>query len=354
MNIPNYLKGYEEIYRRNPREAGLQWFREARYGLFIHYGLYSLLGRHEWVQLREKIPVAEYAKLIDNFTADKFDADAIAQLAVDAGMKYVNITTRHHDSFCLFDTNETPFNSMRAPSGRDLLRELAEACDRHGLGLSLYYSHGRDWKHPHAPNNDRWGGSARPQYDPPDPAYAYGTDHILDIYIRFMENQIRELLTNYGPIATVWIDGIAVPLNDKQRTPCPQPPRDMSNAEGWRVQELYDLIHSLQPQVIFSYKQGLLGTEDYFSPEHSAIDTGSSAPMEVCTTMCPDGWGYVAAAAGKHRSPENVWELLRTCRRANCNLLLNTGPLPDGSLDTEDADTLRRVGERLQKEGFPQ
>ena len=192
-NVPNFLTGYDALYAQEPREATRQWFREARYGLFLHYGLYSLLGRHEWVQLREKIPVAEYAKLKDRFTAEGFDAERIARFAVDCGMKYVNLTTRHHDSFCLFETKETEFNSVNSPAGRDLVKELAGACDRHNLGLCLYYSHGRDWKHPHAPNNDLWGGRPRPEYDSPEPTYATGDDYDLQIYLDFMQAQITEL-----------------------------------------------------------------------------------------------------------------------------------------------------------------
>ncbi len=211
--VPSYLAGYEDLYAEDPRQAALTWFRDAKYGLFLHYGLYSLLGRHEWVQFREKIPVAEYEKLKEDFTAENFDADYIADFALECGMKYVNITTRHHDSFCLFETQQTDFNSVNSPCGRDLVGELAEACAARGLGLCLYYSHGRDWRHPHAPNNDEWGGSARPDYDPPEPSYAYGDDHDLSIYLDFMRAQIEELLTGYGPLAAIWLDGIAVPLS---------------------------------------------------------------------------------------------------------------------------------------------
>ena len=336
--VPSYLRDYAEAYRDDPRGAAVQWFREARYGLFLHYGLYSLLGRHEWVQYKEKIPVAEYAELMDRFSAEKFDADYIADLAVDCGMKYVNITTRHHDSFCLFDTRQTPFNSVNAPAGRDLVAELARACERTGLGLCLYYSHGRDWKHPHAPNNDEWGGAARPEYDPPERSYAAGAEHNLQIYLDFVTAQITELLTNYGPVAAIWLDGIALPLSgDKSVFGC---------------QALYDHIRSLQPQVLVSYKQGLLGTEDFFAPEHKAIESHGK-PCEICTTMCPRSWGYLKSGAGEHRSVDEVWETLREARQRNCNLLLNTGPLPDGSIDAEDDAVLREVGTRLRDEGFP-
>ncbi len=250
----------------------------------------------------------------------------------------VNITTRHHDSFCLFATEQTPFNSVNAPAGRDLIGELAEACAKRGLGFCLYYSHGRDWKHPHAPNNDEWGGNARPAYDPPEPSYAYGDDNNLQIYLDFMTAQVTELLTNYGPIAAIWLDGIAVPLSGD---PAP-----------FRCQELYDHIHSLQPQVLVSYKQGLLGTEDFFAPEHDAVDTGGK-PGEICTTM-GKGWGYTQADAANHKSVDEVWETIRKARQSNYNLLLNTGPLGDGSIDAEDQPVLREVGARLRREGFPE
>lgn len=351
MTIPNYLAGYEELYAADPRQAALAWFRQAKYGLFLHYGLYSLLGRHEWVQFKERIPVADYEKLINDFTADGFDANAIADLAVDAGMQYINFTTRHHDSFCLFKTGETPFHSVNSPCGRDLVGELAEACERHGLGLCLYYSHGRDWRHPHAPNNDAWGGSARPQYDPPEPSYAYGSDHDLKQYLDFMTSQISELLTKYGPIASIWLDGIAVPLN--------------GNTAAFRCQDLYDHIHGLQPQVLVSYKQGLTGTEDYFAPEHAVPDGQGDVKqagqvgrcpdkaIEVCTTMCPGSWGYNKDKAGRHLNEEQVWQKLSDACCRNYNLLLNTGPLPDGSLDLEDEVVLGNVGARLRREGFP-
>lgn len=351
MTTPSYLRGYENLYATDPRQAALAWFKQARYGLFLHYGLYSLLGRHEWVQFREKIPVSEYEKLADDFKAEGFDAEKIADFAVEAGMRYINLTTRHHDSFCLFNSRETSFNSMNTPCGRDLVAELALACQKRGLGLCLYYSHGRDWRHPHAPNNDVWGGAARPEYDPPAPSYAYGKEHDLQKYLDFMTRQITELLTQYGPIASIWLDGIAVPLS--------------GDAEAFRCRKLYDHIHGLQPQALVSYKQGVTGTEDYFAPEHSVPRGGDDAgkkgrirpdsgkTIEVCTTMCPGSWGYMRDKAGRHLTEDEVWEKLREARVGGYNLLLNTGPLPDGSLDPEDATVLRNVGARLRKEGLP-
>ncbi|NQU43403.1 alpha-L-fucosidase, partial [bacterium] len=127
QNLPAYLSAHADLYAKDPHAAALQWFREARYGMFIHYGLYSLLGRHEWVMYHEKIHVAEYEKLARGFNAEKFDPEAIADLAVNAGMKYINFVTRHHDSSSLWDTKESDFNSVNSVAKRDLVREMAEA-----------------------------------------------------------------------------------------------------------------------------------------------------------------------------------------------------------------------------------
>jgi alpha-L-fucosidase len=334
-SVPSYLRGDEKLYARYPRAAATESFRQARFGLFLHYGLYSILGRHEWVQYREKIPVAEYAKLAGQFHPDRFDAGRIAAMAKQAQMHYITITTRHHDSFCLFRTKQTDFNSLNSPAKRDLIAEMAKACDRHGL--CLYYSHGRDWKQPHAPNNDEWGGSARPDYHPPDPAYAYGPDHHLERYLDFMTAQITELLTQYGPIASIWLDGIATPLSgDRTKFHC---------------DELYRHIRSLQPQVLVSYKQGLLGTEDYLAPEHKGVVNSTGKPMEICTTLQKHGWGYVKD--DQHLTPDEAMDRMRAAATQRANLLLNTGPLPDGSIHQTDQDTLAELGRRIQKEGYP-
>ena len=338
--VPSYLKDYAELYASDPRRAALQWFREARFGLFMHYGLYSLEGRHEWLQFREKLPVDTYAKLKDRFTAEKFDADFITDLALAAQMRYVTLTTRHHECFCLFKTNQTDFNSVNSPAKRDLVAELAAACQKKGLGLCLYYSHGRDWRHPHAPNNDQWGGNARPAYDPPESAYATGKDHDLNKYLDFLRAQITELLTNYGPIAAIWLDGIGVPQSRKERL-----------AE-WHLPELYAHIRNLQPQVLVSYKQGLIGTEDFLAPERK-FDQKSDRPLEICDTLQPRGWGYVKADDGAHKTPDQVMAMLAKARSFPANLLLNTGPLPDGSIHSEDIKTLREVGRRIREQGWP-
>ncbi len=341
--VPSYLQGDAAKYAESPRGAAIEWFRRARFGLFIHYGLYSLLGRHEWVQLREKIRVPEYAKLKDRFTAEKFDADFITDLACEAEMKYVNLVTRHHDSFSLWATRQNDFNSLNSPAHRDLVGELSEQCRKKSLGFFCYYSHGRDWKHPHAPNNDQWGGSARPSYDPPEPSYATGAAHDLQKYVDFMTAQITELLTGYGPIAGIWLDGIGVTRSPK--------PGSGASTDDFHCQQLYDHIHGQQPQVLVSYKQGLLGTEDFFAPEHRAIHNEQGKPMEICTTLQKNGWGYVQDSP--HLTVEDVIERLAVAASGPANLLLNAGPLGDGSIHPQDVKTLRDVGRRLRSAGWP-
>ena len=272
-DIPKYLQGYEDLYGQNPRAAALAWFRQARFGLFLHYGLYSLLGGEyrgrtmpgkgaEWIQLVLDIPVAEYAKTKDAFTAERFDADAICTLAAEAGMKYVNLTAQHHDGFCLWDSATTDFASMHAPARRDLVAELVDACDRHGLGCFLYYSHGRDWRHPDSPNNG--SRSCRPRCPKDREPFYWGDEYDLDRYLDFAAAQVAELC-RYRPVAGIWLDGIGgfKGMNDGVRLS--------------RAQDLYDRIHAAQPQILVSYKQGLTDTEDFFAPERSVRREGDGA-----------------------------------------------------------------------------
>ena len=356
LTTPRYLAGRATAFRANPREANRAWFRQAGYGLFLHYGLYSLLERHEWVQLRERIPVAEYERLADRFTAQAFDAAAIAQRARRWGMRYITLTTRHHDGFCLWRSAHTDFHSGNTPAARDLVAELAAACEDEALGFFLYYSHGRDWRHPHAPNNDEWGGQARPVYDPPEPRflrprsagtrYATGAAHDLAQYLNFMRAQIAELFARFPQTAGIWLDGVAVPLSLPD------------GAARMRVAELYAAIRQQSPHALIAYKQGLLGTEDFFTPEHRLPDSGDSAEkrgqieahpatlVELNTTMLVDPIAWGANAASRHRSADEVLALRRRAQAAGANLLLNCAPLPDGRLAPQDIAALDEVARR--------
>jgi len=326
----------------NTTPTGIAWFRDAGFGLFMHYGLYSLLGRGEWVQYVEKIPVKEYEKLKDRFTAKDFDADFITDLALEAEMKYVNITSMHHDGFCLFQTNETDFNSVNSPARRDLVAELAQQCRRKGLGLCLYYSHGRNWRHPHAMTPDRYDESARPPYDTPDPTYATRENHDISKYVAYCQAQITELLTNYGPISNIWFDGWFTPKSG---------PWQME----LHIPELYETIRTLQPDCLISYKFGITQTEDFCAPEYgwpehmpAEMDQvrRSGKPVELCHHIA--GWGYVKANDGAHRGADSVMADLQYASGHAANLLLNTAPLPTGAIDRQDVKTLREVGRQLR------
>ncbi len=348
VTVPSYLSGYEELYKTDPHEASLEWFRNAGFALFMHYGLYSAPGKGEWVQFFDKIHVAEYEKLKDTFTAEGFDADFITDLALEAQMKYVTIVSMHHDGFCLFDTKQTDFNSVNSPAKRDLVAELAEQCHKKGLGLGLYYSHGRHWRHRHAMNNETYGSkdfgvTARPLYSSPDPYYATGEDHDISKYVTYCKAQVRELLTNYGPVAYVWFDGWGTPM-----------------AGPWEkelhVPELYAMIRELQPHCLISYKWGLTGTEDFFAPEihwlgdkaRTAKAVAEGKPFEICTKMS-QGWSYIRNPKKEPKNVQQVLDDLAVAAKYKGNLLMNVAPLPDGSIAKHDTEVLKEVGQRLRQ-----
>ncbi|WP_129113960.1 alpha-L-fucosidase [Halegenticoccus tardaugens] len=364
-SAPSYLDEYEQQYEEDPRQAAREWFADAKYGLFLHYGLYSLLSNHEWVQYHERIEPANYAQLQHHFTAESFDAEHIVEFAQDCGMNYITFTARHHEGFCLFESDYTTYSAVEAPAGRDLVAELSDSCQEAGLGLFLYYSHGYDWHHPHAPNRDEWGDPVRPAYDEQPGCYA-DAGHDLDIYLDYLESQVEELLTQYGPIAGIWLDPSYLPQRDPERF-----------AKAFHLESLYKTVRDSQPQTLISYKEGVTGTEDFVTPEH---ETGARDVLgEVCTTMIPGeayrdemagqwgyggeggqnqqqvstSWGYAKAAEGIHRDADEVWEKLSATLADGYNLLLNVGPLPDGRLDPEDVETLRAVGDRIECEGYP-
>ncbi|MBV6432558.1 MAG: hypothetical protein IANPNBLG_02700 [Bryobacteraceae bacterium] len=338
---PGFLDNYRSTWARNPREATLAWFRDAKFGLFIHYGLYSLEGRSEWVMYREKIRPADYARLARRFTASRFSAARICDLAVDAGMKYVTMVAKHCDSFCLWKTKQTDFNSTKSPAGRDLVAEMAQACAARRLGLFMFYEHGFDWRHPHGPAPWDWPiRMVRPAYDPPDPWYASRADYNFQNYLDYVSGGIHELLAQYGPVAGVWLDGAAVPASG-----------DLSK---FKLPELYAMIRKLQPHALISYKWGIEGSEDFVAPEApqlNKVKTRGSRPMEICWTTQKGSWGWKADAG--HLTLDEGWEELAKARRRDANLLLNIGPLGDGSVHPAQERLLRGIGARLRKTGFP-
>lgn len=351
--VPRYLQAHADTYQRDPHGAALKWFSEARFGLFMHYGLYSLLGRGEWVMLRETIPLAEYEPLREQFVADRFDVDFITDLALEAGMTYINLTAKHHDGFCLFETAQHDYHSPASAGRRDLVGELSEACQKKGLGLFLYYSYFADWWHPWFYPREAGWQNARPAYAFEEPRYLWRKDEDFRNYVDYVHAQLRELLTQYGPIAGIWFD----PIMGFYHRP-----------DLFPIEETYQLVRSLQPHTLISAKQGANGTEDFAAPERHghgfadrfedpelrrapalAWESNKSKHNEICDTLQPRVWGYRADDAGRHKNPDEVMQMLGAADAANCNLLLNTGPWPDGSINPVDVATLQEVGRRLGK-----
>ena len=346
IRIPAYLKEYQKEFEVNPREANLSWFKNAEYGLFIHYGLYSLLEKGEWVQLVDTIPVAEYAKLKDRFTAEKFNADKITDLAISAGMKYITITSKHHDGFCLFNTEATDFNVLNSPAKRDLIKELYDACEKKELGLFLYYSYGADWKHPYFYSRENGWKNARPAYTEPQPEYKFENDEDFKIYVDFVHEQLKEILTQYPNIAGIWFDPIM---------------GYYSRPDLFPVDSTYSLIRKMSPHALISFKQGANGDEDFMAPERGghakvgqqfdvakiAYEKNRDKPREICNTLQPHAWGYNKKYDGVHKSAEDIIEMLSDARKSNANLLLNVGPKGDGSFPEEDIFALKEAGRRL-------
>jgi alpha-L-fucosidase len=330
VTIPSYLRGYEALYRENPRAAAVEWHRNAKWGLFVHYALESLRGlnaqeiAHLKATDKEKYKkskngtVEEYARLKDRFTADKFDADFITDLALSAEMHYINFTTRHRGDLYMFRTSVSDFTSLNSPAKRDLVAELAEQCRKKGLGLFLYC--------------------------PPDVAHTEPEE-------TYVKNRtvIRELLTQYGPVAGIWLDGIGSYYEE---------PQSYS-----RINELYAYIRSLQPQCLISFKQGT-GTEDFVAPEglmhvkegaiaEKAWALNAGKRGDICTNLqtAPPSWIYTEGC--EHLNADQLLALLADAFAQKANLTINTGPLGNGSIHPSDVVTLREAGVRIRKNGYP-
>lgn len=337
--VPSYLADRAAAFAEAPRTTNLAWFEEADYGLFIHYGLYSLLERGEWVQLRDTIPVADYARLVDDFTAASFDADAITDLALQAGMKYITITAKHHDGFSLFETQASGFHAMNSPAQRDLIRELYEACEAKGLALFLYYSYAADWKHPYFYGRENGWKNARPAYEQPQPEYQFEEEADFQRYIDFAHEQLTELLTQYPHIAGIWLDPIM---------------GFYSRPDLFPVDSTYALIRRLSPHALISFKQGANGTEDFVAPERKGAarvgqqfevarrvyELNQGKKREICNTLQPHAWGYHRQHEGEHKTAEEVVALRQEALDLGANLLLNVGPKGDGGFPQEDIDAL--------------
>lgn len=312
-----------------------QAFQDAKFGIFIHWGVYSMLGDGEWVQHSKRINRDEYALLPAGFYPSRFDARQWVRAFKEAGAGYVTITSRHHDGFSMFRTDATDFDIVDAtPFRRDIIGELAEACAEEGIKLHFYYSH-MDWHRTDYPL-----GSASKDL-PHDEA---STDW--PQYYRFMNRQLTELLTQYGPVGAIWFDG----------------EWDHKSGFDWQLPEQYALIHQLQPACLIGnnhhhavapgediqiFEQDLPGENTAgFSGEQ---DISRQNPLETCLTM-NNTWGYSITDKNYKSADELIRKLVRSAGM-NANLLLNIGPRPDGQLPVEAVERLKAIGEWTKRYG---
>lgn len=292
------------------RERRLKWFREARFGMFIHWGLYSQLGRHEWVMNRERIPIEEYEKLASTWKPKPNAARDWARLAKQAGMRYMVMTTKHHEGFCLFDSKLTDYNAAKCGPGRDLVAEFVEAARAEGLRVGFYYSL-MDWHHP-------------------DGARCKKDEAARRRFVDYIHGQVRELCTNYGKIDVMWYD-VAWPLD----------------AEEWESAKMNSMVRQLQPDIVINNRSKL--PEDFDTPEQHITPSKGDRAWESCMTF-NDSWGYTPIDKN-YKSAWHVVSMLRQVAAGGGNLLLNIGPRPDGSVPEICERELLKVGEWLRKYG---
>ena len=320
-----------------------QWLEDARFGMFIHFGVYSVLGDGEWVMNNRSIKGSDYKRLQDIFNPQAFDAKEWVKIAKDAGMKYITFTSRHHDGFSNWNTKQSDWNIMNTPYGKDLIKQLADECHKQGIKLVLYYSL-LDWMRPDyqyetGRTGQKSGRTAKSDWDS---------------YIRFMKAQLTELLTNYGPIAGIWFDGHWDQTADDNRT------SHATNVD-WHYPEIYALIHRLQPECLVANNHHLppLPGEDYQIFERDVPGENKSGlsgqevshlPLETCETM-NNSWGF-SITDDNFKSPKEVVQLLVRTAGTGANLLLNVGPMPNGKIQPEFVERLQQVGEWMKKYGY--
>lgn len=307
-------------------------FQDRKFGMFIHWGIYSLLGDGEWVMHQKKIPYDKYRLLANAFYPHNFNAKEWVQIAKAAGMKYITFTSRHHDGFSMFDTKASAYNIVEAtPYKKDPIKELAAACRQEGLKLNIYYSL-LDWG-----RKDYGFGKKIVNGKPED------TDW--DSYIRFMKTQLAELVTNYGDVvAGIWFDG------DWER----------KNAD-WQYEEIYAHIHKLRPDIMISnnHHAALKAGEDYQAFEKDlpgsdshgwgAGEVNTTVPLETCETI-NGSWGFNINDKS-YKSVKAIIQYLVKAAGHNANFLLNVGPQADGKIQQEFIDTLKKVGDWLKQNG---
>lgn len=331
MSILKQMReNYQSVAVPGLTVAEQQWFRDAKFGMFIHWGLYSLLGKGEWVMFNDRISVSEYAKLADEFVAPDFDADAWAQIAKSAGMKYMVFTTKHHDGFSLFDTKASDFNSVNSAAKRDFVAEYVAACRKAGLKVGFYYSP-MDWRFP---------------------GYFFPEMYI-ESALEMKEQcwtQLRELMTNYGKIDMLWFDGEWLAHGGIKWAG----PKAWTRAEDWMQSEYFDveyfwesdklinMIRQLQPGIMINNRGGWQG--DFHTRERRVGDLRTDKPWDSCDCLAAS-WGWMPDTP--MLSLAQLVKNLVNIVTKDGNYLLNVGPTGSGKIESRQADRLQQLGKWL-------
>ena len=322
-------------YQPSPdNQQARQWFQDAKFGLFIHWGVYSQLGDGEWVMNNQNISVGDYEKLPAFFNPIAFNAAAWVRLAKEAGMRYITITSKHHDGFAMYNSEVSDYNIVKStPYGQDIIKALKAECDKQGLKLFFYYSQ-LDWHHPDYYPRGRTAQGIAGRPDQGD----------WKAYLDYMNTQLTELLTNYGEVGGIWFDG----MWDKEDA-------------NWKLDETYALIHRLQPQALVgsNHHRAPISGEDFQMFEkdlpgqntagYSAGSEVGTLPLETCQTM-NGAWGF-DLQDDHYKSTKELLHQLIQAAGYNANFLLNVGPMPNGQIQPEFAERLKAVGAWIQRHG---
>jgi alpha-L-fucosidase len=296
----------------------LKWFHEARFGMFVHYGLYSVLGTGEWSMYVSRIPLDEYSRLASKFNPRPGAVEGWVKLAKEAGAGYVVVTTRHHDGYCLFDSKHSDFTSVKTGPHRDIIGEYVTACRKHGMRVGLYYSL-MDWRFP---------------------GYFLGKDKAPESFeamVKQAHAQVRELLTNYGKVDVMWFDGAWMETPD----------RNNDIHKLWRSKELIAMMRKLQPDILINDRAYL--PEDFDTPDQHVTAAKPGRSWEACMTVGDSvGWGYIKHNPNMKTVPQLIQHLVNAAAYGG-NLLLNVGPKPDGLIQREYVDRLRGIGEWMKQ-----
>jgi len=324
------------VLKTRPTPADTTWFTHDRFGLFIHWGLYALGGRHEWLKNFERIDTATYdARYFGRFDPDLYDPERWAEAAHGAGMKYFVVTTKHHEGFCLWDSQLTDYKAPNTPARRDLLRPMVEAFRRRGMKVGFYHSL-LDWHHPDYTTDTCHPMRGNKEFISQD------RNRRLSRYVDYLHGQTRELLSNYGKVDIMWFD-FSVPAGSGFPG---------KGRKEWRSEEMLKLVRSLQPEILLNDRLQIdqdIKTPEQFVPRAWVRVDGKPVVWEACHTLS-GSWGYHRDEA-TWKSPDQLVKMLVDCVSRGGNLLLNVGPTGRGEFDQRALASLKAIGEWMRRHG---